>query len=411
MAKKYSIRSATDRASLAHRREPYWSPISKGLAVGYRVVQSYDSGIWQARWRDPATGKHRTVSLGQFADIPSADGKRIESPAYDQAQRAAMAWAADMRAGVQNKRSAVRDACEHYVRIGLASRPKAQDSARGAFKKAVEGNRLAAIPLADLRRQHLRDWMQDCVEATFSRTKADPADPEALRRARETANRDFRTLRAALNMAHADGLCGDGSAKAWSTGVAFQGTGKGRDNYLTEQQTDAWIDQTPEPLASFLRGLVLTASRPGELAKARVQDFDAKAGTLTLATGKRKEGYTPKLRTVSLSDAAVSFLSDATKSKIGKAHLFADSQGREWTRQTWQPCSDSAQIAGLPPGTSAYDLRHAAISRWLAGGLSTFEAAKLAGTSVQMIDKHYGHLLQGVTAERLNKAAADTAGH
>ncbi len=411
MANKHDITSATSRSRLTPRREPYWRVISKGLAVGYRVTKSFDGGIWQARWRDPETGKHLTCSLGQFTDITSADGRKTEERAIDQATNAALRWAADVRVGVQNVRATLWDACEHYIKTALSNRPKAKKAATTSFNYRIKSHPIGKVAITNIQRRHLRDWMQDCVDMTLAKTEAEADDPDALRRARDSANRDFRHLRAALNLAVSDGMAGEGCKAAWSTGVAFAGTTKSRDNYLTNTQTQAWIEATPAPLSDFLRGLMLTAARPGELALARVQDFDAQAGTLTLRTGKRKENHSAVLRTIPLQDAAIDLLKRISKAKIARAPLFADPNGNPWTRQTWQPCRDSAAIAGLPNGTIAYDLRHAAISRWLAGGLSVFEVAKLAGTSVDMIEKHYGHLLQGVTANRLDKAAAATAEH
>jgi integrase len=42
-----------------------------------------------------------------------------------------------------------------------------------------------------------------------------------------------------------------------------------------------------------------------------------------------------------------------------------------------------------------YDLRHTAISHWLAAGLGSFEVARFMGTSVRMVDLTYGHLVSG----------------
>ncbi|MDK2576081.1 hypothetical protein QO025_24450, partial [Burkholderia pseudomallei] len=39
-----------------------------------------------------------------------------------------------------------------------------------------------------------------------------------------------------------------------------------------------------------------------------------------------------------------------------------------------------------------YSLRHTAISEMIASGIDSFEVARMAGTSTEMIDKHYGHL-------------------
>jgi len=42
-----------------------------------------------------------------------------------------------------------------------------------------------------------------------------------------------------------------------------------------------------------------------------------------------------------------------------------------------------------------YDLRSTFASQALAAGVSVFELARIMGTSVQMIERHYGRLLQG----------------
>ena len=45
-----------------------------------------------------------------------------------------------------------------------------------------------------------------------------------------------------------------------------------------------------------------------------------------------------------------------------------------------------------------YDLRSTFASRGLAAGVSVFELARVMGTSVQMIERHYGTLLDGAAA-------------
>lgn len=50
--------------------------------------------------------------------------------------------------------------------------------------------------------------------------------------------------------------------------------------------------------------------------------------------------------------------------------------------------------AAIDHGT-IYTLRHTASTNWLAAGLTVFEASRYAGTSVPMIDQHYGHLAIG----------------
>ena len=45
-----------------------------------------------------------------------------------------------------------------------------------------------------------------------------------------------------------------------------------------------------------------------------------------------------------------------------------------------------------------YDLRSTFASNALAGGVTVFELARLMGTSVRMIERHYGTLLEGAHA-------------
>ena len=50
--------------------------------------------------------------------------------------------------------------------------------------------------------------------------------------------------------------------------------------------------------------------------------------------------------------------------------------------------------AGIPP-RRIYDLRSTFASEALAAGVSVFELGRIKGTSVRMIERHYGALPQG----------------
>jgi site-specific recombinase XerD len=69
------------------------------------------------------------------------------------------------------------------------------------------------------------------------------------------------------------------------------------------------------------------------------------------------------------------------------------SGGRYWDRTR----------AGLPKETCLYTLRHSFITQALLDGMTTLEVAKMVGTSLAMIDKHYGHLVSTTAQERLAK--------
>jgi hypothetical protein len=71
---KIDTRSA--RSKLKVRREPYWTVLGPGCAVGYR--KGTKGGRWIARWRDSDEHQHYK-SLGSADDAMDADGSAILS--------------------------------------------------------------------------------------------------------------------------------------------------------------------------------------------------------------------------------------------------------------------------------------------------------------------------------------------
>jgi integrase len=75
----------------------------------------------------------------------------------------------------------------------------------------------------------------------------------------------------------------------------------------------------------------------------------------------------------------------------------------------WAP---AIMASGIRRPARIYDLRSTFASRALAAGVPVFELAKVMGTSVRMIERHYGTLLDGVGAAivgRLDAYDAETA--
>jgi integrase len=72
-----------------------------------------------------------------------------------------------------------------------------------------------------------------------------------------------------------------------------------------------------------------------------------------------------------------------------------------WRAREWIPALDAAGL----PRRRIYDLRHSFATWALAAGLSIFELARYMGTSVDMIDRTFGHLARG--SEELARAKLD----
>src|SRR5215469_8869926 len=81
------IDSRSARSGLGERREPYWTVISKGCALGYR--RGSKGGTWIARFRDDA-GRQHYEALGAADDFRDPDGLGVFS--FAQAQAAARSW-------------------------------------------------------------------------------------------------------------------------------------------------------------------------------------------------------------------------------------------------------------------------------------------------------------------------------
>jgi hypothetical protein len=64
-------------------------------------------------------------------------------------------------------------------------------------------------------------------------------------------------------------------------------------------------------------------------------------------------------------------------------------------RRQWAP---AVTTSGVAKPARIYDLRSTFASNALAAGVTVFELARVMGTSVAMIERHYGALLDGAHA-------------
>ena len=371
----FNIQSTTGRKALAPRREPYWSRLSTGLYIGFRKLAEGD-GTWIARCRQD-DGKQKYQALGACED-------------YDKAAQAAQAWAAKLERGVEDFAGTVEAACKAYVTfLELHKGDKAKRDAEGRFKRLVYDKPFGRLKLDRLKPLQVRSWLNEQVP-----DEDDQDDRELLRKAKDSANRNLNTLKAALNLALKDRLVDTDAG--WRTVTRFPAVGKRRDRFLDRKERNAIIEAGQKDVADLIRGLLLTLARPGELAGAKVADFDPRQGTLRLC-GKTGE------RVVTLSTAASTFFKQQARDKLPGAPLLARADGKHWTKETWKERYKEAVAAAQMPGELVmYHMRHAAISEAIMGGMDSFVVAKLAGTSTAMIDKHYGHLRHDVTRARLD---------
>ena len=68
---------------------------------------------------------------------------------------------------------------------------------------------------------------------------------------------------------------------------------------------------------------------------------------------------------------------------------------RQFSPPGWAP---AIEASGVTTPARIYDLRSTFATRALAAGVPVFELAKIMGTSIRMIERHYGTLLDGAGA-------------
>lgn len=369
----HRIDTKTGRDRLKARREPYWLKLESGRFLGYR--KAVTGGFWVARYRD-SKGKQHYSALGQS----SGDD-------FDAAKRAADEWIKSLTGtgGVTVKTGTVAAACEAYAaNLETEGRDAAAEDARRRFKQLVK-------------------------ETEFGRTRLDRLDRDAVIRWRDelrtegrgaaAVNRHLRTVKAALNEAVRMGYAAH--PEAWRTVRAFANAEGSRDVFLTVKQRKALLEHSPPALRDFITGLFYTAARPGELARATVADFDSKAKTVTLRTGKGRGGQI-RVRSVPLTPAGLELFKRCARSKLPGAPLLADPSGRPWHRVALsRALRAAAKPAKLPTGTVAYTCRHTAIAEWLTAGIDPMTVAKLCGTSLVMLQKHYHKFIKAPAVTKL----------
>lgn len=368
------ITSAGARKRLTSRREPYWHRLSAGNFLGYRKLED-GTGTWIARHRDDA-GKQHYNALGSHAT-------------FDAAEKCARDWFAQCDTGSPEILT-VEEACCRYVDDRRAE--KGEDTAKdadGRFKRLVYGTKFGRIALQDLRTAHITDWRNAQAE-----TDEDDDDPDAERKAKDSANRNLSSLKAALNLAYRMGFVG--STAQWDRVESFQKVARRRERFLTVAERKKLLAAASPALTRLVRAVLLTAARPGELAGATVGDLDP-AGLLTL------DGKTGR-RIIPLSPDALAHLKSCAAKRKADAPLLTRSDGKAWTRFDWRDEMSVARTgAGLSADVVLYNFRHVAISEMIVSGIDPLTVAKIAGTSVAMIQRHYGHLSKDGIVAKLAK--------
>lgn len=406
------------RDALAIRREPYWYKLARDRHLGLRKLTEGSPGAWIARFRNES-GARRYQALGECTEVFDFDAAKI----------AAEVWFRDLEQGIEPRDddgtpATVAIACMAYVRalrtegrMGAAhdahmrsrrtvygtaadtefgpksraalqtgeSSPPSPDSPSTPPKKRkwdARPHEMADLRISKLRAPRVRAWHLDLVAAGLSKA---------------AANRTLTALKAALNRAVADRRVSPITAQEWAYVAPLKGAAQRRELFLDIGQRRALLAHATGGARDLIEAAMYTGCRAGELTSARRSAFDDRTRTLAVS-GKTGS------RTIPLAPAAVELFRRLSRDKLPAAYLLVRDDGKPWAHSDWDELvKRAATAASLPANTCLYTLRHSFITQALLDGMSTLEVSKIVGTSLQMIEKHYGHLVFDRAAEGLAK--------
>jgi len=355
------IDTITGRRKLTPRREPYWHKLATRQHLGFRKLAD-GSGRWIARYTT-TDRKYEYQALGDDLDFDKASEKsrkhfkKIES-------------GTDTRYTLQQAIDEYRD----HLEIEKSGRT-AKETRQRILKHTSAS--MLKVEVSALTTAQLKRWRDKMVK------KSD--DAEEVRKSKDTANRVLAMMKAALNLSFKSGIIGDDTA--WRRLKTFRSVSAARILFLTDKQIKSLLEKNKGAIHNLLKAGILTGARYGELANAKVKDFIAKDGTLHLSG---KTGA----RTVYLSDEAVTFFKELTKLKTPEAYILIKDDGTQWgeSHQS-RPVREAVRKTKLPSETVFYSLRHYHISKALLAGIPAQVVAENCGTSIRMLEKHYGKFM------------------
>ncbi len=308
---------------------------------------------------------------------------------------------------------------------GFNTRAEAQRALQIKLARLVPGGRSAALTLGEWVEEYLEAhqgervtvaklrWLLGKATAELGGVRLAELSPEQVCAWRLTVPEGHRfeatqALRQVLNRAVAWKLIDENPAKR---GVPNPGR-----RCREQRPFDSWaqirslaerLGPSFGPMIVFAVGpsfgpmivfAAATGLRPSELFALEQGDVDRGAGVVQIrrayANGRVKQTKTRlSRRAVPLQAIALEALDQLQPRKKGPL-LFPNARGghldfRNFSRRHWKPVQ---RAVGIEPLRDLYDLRHTYATFALRAGVPVFALSRFMGTSIAMIDLHYGHL-------------------
>ena len=296
---------------------------------------------------------------------------------------------------------------------GFSTRAEAQRALQNKLARLLPGGPSTTLTLGEWVEEYLDThqgervtvaklrWLLGKATAELGEVRLAELSPERVCAWRLTVPEGHRfeatqALRQVLNRAVAWKLIDDNPAKR---GMPNPGR-----RCREQRPFDSWVQirLVAERLGPMFGPMVVFAAatglRPSELLALEQGDVDRATGVVKIrrayANGRVKHTKTRlSRRAVPLQAIALEAL-DQLRPRQDSPLLFPNSRGgyldfRNFNRRQWKPVQ---KALGIDPLRDLYDLRHTYATFALRAGVPVFAVSRFMGTSIAMIDLHYGHL-------------------
>ena len=364
----------------------------------------------------------RTHGSGSVEQLPSgrwrfkltsADGKRRASPSYDSRAECEAVLAAaleELAAGNMAPIGAVTlGAYAERFLARLTTRTADEDRSR--WRRHLEGSELASMPLVDIKRRNIRDFLA-ALQATrkLMPTSGQGAKSGGKAEGRQTIGAQTQKhvlglLRRVLNDARSDDLIEVNPCEGVKVARA-EDTSEEKWSFLSLEEIERLLrcPKLPEDKRLIYEVAIYTGMRQGELWALRWRDvdLDSEHPSCTCRRSYRRATKANKVRHFPLLPAAVAALGrvrelaadtgpDALVFPGKNGEMFGEGYDAGWER--WK------ERAGLRPELRFHDLRHTCASHLAMGSWgrawTIAEIRDFIGHSSVSMTERYAHLGPG----------------
>lgn len=249
------------------------------------------------------------------------------------------------------------------------------------------------------RARHLKRWVSLWGSKPATQIRGGHLEALQDRLRKEGAAEDYvkkhaTSVRACFNRASRMGwLPGDFRPFASVEPIHLPAKSLSESELPTDEEVQALLEAAG-PLRDMIACYYHTGARTAELVAARVGDFQHKTRQLLIRSHKRSRTMKdPVPRRIILNEATYATLAKLCRGQQADESIFLSSpSGRPWdVSALGHAFAKVRRKAGVREIITIYSFRHLWISEALMAGVDVLLVAKMAGTSVAMIERVYGH--------------------